>query len=1402
MADYNQMREILEKLDEGVKSLFESDKYAEYLSVMSRFHNYSTRNTLLIYTQKPDAQRVAGYQSWKNNFKRQVKKGERGIKILAPIPFAESKEFEKLDPDTKQPILDENGQPVMETLMRMGARFKTVSVFDISQTDGEPLPELAETLTGDVERYELFMDALRRVSPLPIVFEPMSDQDGYCAFGDKIGIREGMSEVQTISAVIHEMAHANLHERRKVEPNLADGSEQEAKPKSRRVEEVEAESVSYVVCQKFGIETGANSFGYVANWSKTEEAKELHASLDTIRKAASEMIESIDTQYRALAKERGIDLNAEPAVKKQEIPLAPEPQTVAAAKTESPLIAEYANAKNDWLIGSNVLLTPVFYDGQYNRTGRRFRVKVEEPIGKYQIFSDDEGDGNKKLYFLTASGRITEMHGFFQREWSYELHKNVDVRPTEEEFDAAIIQSAEKFERDMSDPEKWVRYQDAAVVNRLDDCDIHNIPVREAREAENIRRQEIAERERKEAERQEKEKFDGRIDEIADAIHKGKTISVGYKEHEFDGKNPVLDLFKLYGIELPLRTQGWVNTGLAELNDGSYRYYKSKHKGDSTAFHKYLNKLREAINKTPIEQLRSNINQKENGGESVQYSELQQKGFEFAKRHEHLPLQERLNIIAKAFNAKSASVSTVPCTGKYRGMSDVMLTLDNGATMGIGLYRTPEAKKESTISECVNNTLAKYNPETVAETKQRAAAALKVREAEDNSNAEQRGLKTYKFLNVELSDGSNPREGLSLGWYYLTLAIDGRVFGFVESGLNSEIARGEVTEQGNRPNYFVAGGLKDSDVDFVFNNVGHSSHKDHYKMIMNDAARERAEAALAKLSPEAPANGVYAKYSNIVAEKAAQFAVSSGTLLKNDEADARRACDQIVNRVVNDLLLEAGEHYPLFKQYMESPDFKARLEDYAFIKAYLEPKTAERKAEQAKPERVNKTARANYEKFAELFPNIASGEYSYMKLESKGFEPLSVEYIGDNRISVMHTYKMNGDLMYDPMIVFEIDKTAQTLTAVEFEQSMPPLYQRVTEDNGDGQSIDGNGNEHTVKNLQGKINEFSAEWFNNIESQGYMPITATLADRDENARVTFDEHGNPILPEPEPPETPQPAITMPDPAASFAEMCYYGYTYENMLPLHQQTALEIFDADKTVYLLYPDNTEAMALDREEIKQHDGLFGIEKEDWERMQTADTSLGSESRRESELLHETPGMFGIYQIRSDIDEARNFRFAPMRELEALGLSVDRANYELVYAAPLAVRDTQTNLNKIFADFQGENPERPADYAARSPSVSDVIVLQWRGEVSAHFVDSIGFKELPHFTGSEREQPKTAEREPAAKGQTFYQVEKRGNVSGEPSVQKGKPDFLAKIEANKQRVARESQPGAQKNTEREVRT
>lgn len=303
----NQVKEITDRLEQGVKDLFSGDKYLTYLQTMSRFRRYSTRNTLLIYMQKPDATLVAGYQAWQSKFGRYVKKGEKGIKILAPTPFTIRKEQQKLDPDTRMPILDASGLPVTEEVEVRIARFKVIPVFDLSQTDGKPLPSLVEDLVGDVKHYEVFLEALRTVSPLPIRFEPLEPgTDGLCRMGDRISIREGMSEIQTISAVIHEITHAKLHDPEHMLPE-----DETAKPKDRRTEEVEAESVSYAVCQYYGIETAVNSFGYLAEWSKTRELKELNASLDTIRKTAAELIDSIDENFRALAKERGISLDSQ-----------------------------------------------------------------------------------------------------------------------------------------------------------------------------------------------------------------------------------------------------------------------------------------------------------------------------------------------------------------------------------------------------------------------------------------------------------------------------------------------------------------------------------------------------------------------------------------------------------------------------------------------------------------------------------------------------------------------------------------------------------------------------------------------------------------------------------------------------------------------------------------------------------------------------------------------------------------------------------------------------------------------------------------------------------------------------------------------------------------------------------
>ena len=390
MADKPTNRERLQQItagiEQGIKELFESEKYMRYLSVMSRFHRYSVNNTMLIYMQKPDATLVAGYNKWKNQFERHVKKGEHGITIIAPTPFKKKIEEQKLDPDTKAPILDAEGKAVMEEREVEIPMFRPVKVFDVSQTDGKPLPELASSLSGNVQNYEVFMEALRRSAPVPLSVEPMAaNMDGFFSPDQqRIAIRAGMSEVQTVSAAVHEIAHSKLHDPKKYEAEptwkivmvsgggvkhdyrLDFATEAEAEQaaaeddwryvdenqfewrleveedltavkqavKNRNTEEVEAESISYAFCQYYGIQTADNSFGYIATWSQDKTLPELRASLETINKAAGELIVDIDRHYKEICKERGIDLTAQPeqVVPQQpaeEMPDTPSPSTEA-----------------------------------------------------------------------------------------------------------------------------------------------------------------------------------------------------------------------------------------------------------------------------------------------------------------------------------------------------------------------------------------------------------------------------------------------------------------------------------------------------------------------------------------------------------------------------------------------------------------------------------------------------------------------------------------------------------------------------------------------------------------------------------------------------------------------------------------------------------------------------------------------------------------------------------------------------------------------------------------------------------------------------------------------------------------------------------------------------------------
>ena len=306
----DRLKDITASIEDGIKELFQSESYAQYLQTMSRFHHYSVNNQVLIHMQKPDATLVAGFNKWKNQFGRNVIKGEHGIKIIAPTPFKKKIEQEKLDPDTQLPMLDADGKIITEEKTIQIPMYKPVTVFDVSQTEGKPLPQLAHDLSGNVANYDVFMEALRRSSPVPISVEVMGGgMDGYFDLEHQdIAIRKGMSEVQTVSAVIHEMAHALLHNRTK-------DTEEKTPELSRSTEEVQAESISYAVCAYYGIATGENSFGYIVSWSKDKTLPELRESLEVISKTADGLISDIDRHYAEILKEREAELiAAEPAM--------------------------------------------------------------------------------------------------------------------------------------------------------------------------------------------------------------------------------------------------------------------------------------------------------------------------------------------------------------------------------------------------------------------------------------------------------------------------------------------------------------------------------------------------------------------------------------------------------------------------------------------------------------------------------------------------------------------------------------------------------------------------------------------------------------------------------------------------------------------------------------------------------------------------------------------------------------------------------------------------------------------------------------------------------------------------------------------------------------------------------
>ena len=883
------LKEITDRLEQGITELFDSERYKEYLQVMSKFHNYSFNNTLLIAMQKPDASLIAGFNAWKNNFGRNVMRGERGIRILAPSPYKIRQEVEKKDPQTGKTVIGADGKPVTETKEIQIPAYKVVAVFDVSQTEGRELPSIsANELTGDVEQYEDFFAALKKTSPIPMGFEKIEgNAHGYYHLEEKrIAIDEGMSQLQNLKTAIHEIAHAKLHD-----IDLNAPQEEQADRPDRRTREVQAESIAYTVCQHYGLDTSDYSFGYVAGWSSGRELAELKTSLETIRATAAEIINTIDGHFAELQKAREAakeqeaeaqtppDLTAEPTVtilysessqlhEGETFPLS-RANTIIAGLDEASLAspgydktefridyvmngeADHYEGRQDLGDGDGSLVEHIEQYHTYYANDPNWNNFLLEHEGKEALEADREHRAfllNEFVPYLKLHCNLSEM----ERTAGEALQNGDNLTPTETAYHTAIQSYVSECRGLINQGEYHL-----PPVPQLADFDV------ELQAYKEHVKEEIAQ-------------------EAADA---GMTVEEyaanGYEpyaapEPEFIYKmeaNPMTDgihdRFFLQAYEkedngkaiprnvLFMGTPEQCRELLGKLETGELSQEQVKElfaKAQEAAQTAEQPEKPEA-QEPPQEPEKADTPAQEGAAAEKAatpeptadkpLTDLQKKAVEIAAQYENLPMRDKIGIIAQAFGGTEGKIETSPCTGKWRGTSDISIKFDNGVSLFIGNHRTPQAKTVKVQNEEVNAALVRYNPEIIAATKETAIAALRKRESKDNEIAVQKGLKPYTLLNVEFNDGTDERSSGHLGWYYVTLAVDDKICSHIETGLHYDILNGKVSDTPARENYFAAGALKETDVDYVFNNVGFSSTSDLYSLPVRDDVRERAEKTLA-----------------------------------------------------------------------------------------------------------------------------------------------------------------------------------------------------------------------------------------------------------------------------------------------------------------------------------------------------------------------------------------------------------------------------------------------------------------------------------------------------------------------------------------------------------------------------
>ncbi len=1394
------LQELTDMLEAGIRDIFASDKYREMLAVMSKFHDYSVNNTMLIAMQKQDATLVAGFNQWKKDFGRSVKKGEKGIKILAPSAYKSKKEEIKRDPDTDLPILDENGKPVKEEVEEMRMAFRSVTVFDVSQTDGKPLPEITvNELTGDIKDFDKLMGVLRDISPVPISFAPIeSEAKGFYDPNTKsITIKEGMSDVQTVKTAVHEITHAKLHDYDAVK---ARGD----KPKDLNTKEVEAESVAFAVCQHFGIDTSDYSFGYVASWSKAKDTPELRSSLETIHDTAAEMIKVISEKYLGIEKDKALeqDSNYIGNVKYSEIPdkqyqrLFTETALDTAAKLD-----EMGISYSGRITGDNTTLTYSKGDAD------AFKAVVEEvkaarqadrqssiigntpfkdiPDKRYLKLKNDVADKvAEQLYAedIPFSGKVIGGYTTITVNRDDELRVSAIAKGLAEPNRADIIGNVKygdikdkvfyKLEPETAAKvaamldEKGIKFSgrlgDDKTTITIDKADTkaYNAAVKDVLAVErkaperadvigNTPYRLIAEKSYRKVSIEDMQavsdilnslgvKFSGQIKDksvtftvskadvpkIDEAINKVNGISEIASPEE---KPPArTDKGQIIGNtdfkSIPLKTYTTILT--AELPDVTKRLeaagikFSGRIDGDMTKLTtsktdaKKLTAILDEIN--GISEIKEPAAEKAPGKKSAiignaDYKSIPDKEITRVPTVDVEEIAKRLDAAGMRYSGvrgrdKSAITVTKSDVPKLREIVNEVGTSLADSLKPIEYQPAEKPKSTVRTSEIIGNTPYKKISEKVYQKLPTEYALIMAKELDK---------KGIKFSGRITGDNTV----LTIG------KPDLSVFEDTLHDLANRGWRESVPEQKPEWKMYVIPDL----YTWANHRMGKPMTPIEYFDTFAEAKQRFDELRGQAYNSESVTNEVTGR--------------PPARLTLGIESDVHKAaCDILHVCAGENVLLEDFARMPEVRSQQEAVDLVAQTAKEIGFDTVSHYEKLPDGSYHKEPEMIpfekwdNPYFKVEREKPAEKSEHTPIYTHSLEYARSHNEIPALTRSMQANRMCAFEI-NHNADIY---AVSGKLDQLAEKLVEkYGFERSMYVLahniqhdkhnyhlHDKAARDLAEKYDVVGDPNAHLV--IMTDVTPNSADVLLMKLEKMQLEMTAPTA---ENQHTEEKAH-----------EKQEYTGKMPDETVTIEDMNAFGYAYEGMLPLSAEKALEMYDKDLApIFLLYPDGTEGQALDRTEIEEHAGMFGIETAEWEKVVAYQEHLESlavsEPSREAMLLNDNKCMVGIYQLKETPDN-HGMAFASMKELEQQGLTPDRDNYTLVYTFEVKPEELE-NLPGFLDDVYGRfNYDRPEDFAGHSLSVSDVVVVNNHGEKSAHFVDSWSFEQLRNF-GQVKENP-----------------------------------------------------------------